>query len=142
MRTLLLLLFLPLFLPSQAQDIPFITEAIESGDGSRSLHLRGTFKAADSVFVQVYHDDDALYGEPAYGFWELTLSEYNWYAIKFTNTRKQVKYLWVMELSDDQHEFVDPIVVDFNRDCNLILRKTSNRRPDFMLEETGLGRER
>ena len=144
MKTILpLLLLVACTTPAPlVQQPPVITETEPSPDGTRSLHLQGFFRDADTVFMQVYHDGDVLAEEVRLFTWALTLGEHPWYVVKFTDTMHRVKYLSVFELSDRTIEFVPPIEIDFDRTGNILLVKPSDGKPDFLQIDVGMSRKR
>jgi hypothetical protein len=113
---------------------------VESRKGERVLNVQGFFRGADTALVQVYHDSDVLSEEVRFHTWAYTFGAYESYIVKFTDQAQRVKYLYILELSDDQIEFVPPIEVDFNVRGNLVMIKPRDRQPDFMLFDVGMSR--
>lgn len=142
MKHLLLLLFLPLLLATSASAQTLLETTVEPRPGQCILDVRGIFRGSDTVLVQVYHDSDVLAEEVRIYNWAITLMDNAYYVIKFTDEQDRVKYLYILELSDDQIEFIPPIEVDFNVAGNLVLIKPRDRQPDFMLFDVGMSRNR
>lgn len=111
-------------------------------EAERSLVLHGLFQGADTALVQVYHDGEELMAEPFVGTWNLTLGAYEHYVVKFTDARRRVKRLYIVELSDDLIEFYPPVEIDFDRVGNLLLLKQSTGKPDWQEFDVGLSRQR
>ena len=111
-------------------------------EGERSLQLTGMLTGADTAYLQVYHDGDELYSASVFRTWSLPLGEQDYYVIKFTDGRRRVKYLYIMELSDDLVEFYPPIEIDFDRTGNLVLLKQSTGKPDWQEFDVGMSRKR
>lgn len=141
MKTLLCLLLLCLPLLSHAQGTPILTETYPSPDGSRTLDMRGLFENADTVLVQVYHDGDLIHEDVRIYTWAITLGEYQYYTLKFTDEKHRVKYLYIIELGDNVIEYVGEIIINFKREGNLLLLKPSDGKPDFMQIDVGLSRQ-
>lgn len=135
-----LLLFLPLLLALNTNAQTLLETTVESRKGERVLEVHGFFRGADTVLVQVYHDGEELTLESRIYTWAFRFGEFEHYIIKFTAGPGRVKYLYILELSDDQIEFVPPIEVDFNVAGNLVLVKPRDRQPDFMLFDVGMSR--
>lgn len=136
-----LLLFLPLFLSLNTSAQTLLETDVESRKGVRKLHVQGFFRGADTVFAQVYHDGDALCDTILVRMWSFDLGAHESYSLKFTDGAHRVKRLYILELSDDQLEFVPPIEVDFDVPGNLVLIKPRDRQPDFMLFDVGMSRQ-
>jgi len=124
--------------------IPILTEIYPTPDGSTVLELRGLFSGSDTVFVQVFHDGEELTPEREVRIysWALTLGEYDYYDIKFTDEQGRVKYLSIHELCDGVIEYVPEIIIDFDRTGNLLLFKPSDGKPDFLQLDAGLSRRK
>lgn len=140
MRTAILSILLTCLCSANAQTL--LETTVESRKGERVLELQGFFRGADTVLVQVYHDSDVLKEEGRVHTWAYTFTDHEYYVVKFTADPGRVKYLYILELSDDQIEFVPPIEVDFNVAGNLVLIKPRDRQPDFMLFDVGMSRNR
>jgi len=140
MRALCILLLwgAPAFAGAQQE---LITE-VQRTPGVRQLHLQGLFTDAgtDSVQLELFHDGDILYRDSYLGSWSLELGTFDYYTVLFTDGQGRQKRLHVMELSDDQIEFVPPIEVDFSVRGNLLLLKPRDRKPDFTMYDTGTSR--
>ncbi len=136
----LLLLLLHLPLPLAAQD--FTRTLAQRTTGERTLQLGGLFQGADTVLVQVYHDGRELSAEPQVGTFSLTLGEFDYYVVKFTDGQRRVKRLYIVELSDDMVEFYPPLEIDFDRVGNMLLLKRSTGKPDWQEFDVGLSRIR
>lgn len=133
---ILLLCLLPL--ASSAQTL-ILTEA-QAHKGERSLSITGSFVDADTALVQVYHDGDLVAEEIRLYTWAFELTSFDYYVLKFTDAKKRVKRLYIMELSDDQLEFVPPIEIDFGVVGNLVLLKQRDRKLDFLQFDVGMSR--
>ena len=133
-----LLLFLLLSVTANAQQL--LESDVEVRKGVRSLTVQGFFRGADTVLVQVYHDSDVLGDTLMLRTWSLPLGAFESYWIKFSAGPHRVKRLYILELSDDQIEFLPPIEVDFDVPGNLVLIKPRDRQPDFMLFDVGMSR--
>lgn len=140
MRTLTTSLFLLLATMAGAQ-VPVFTES-ERAPGRRALQLHGFFQDADSAYMQVYHDGEAIYDEVFGNTFQVTLQSYDDYTITFTDARQRVKRISIHELSDDMIEFYPPLEIDFSREGNLVLIKASNGKPDFLEFDVGMSRKR
>jgi hypothetical protein len=139
MKTLLLsLLLLPGLAP--AQDMARTLS--ERRPGQRSLTLTGMFSGCDSAYVQLYHDGRELHADMYVGTFSITLSQHDYYNIKFTDTHGRVKRIAVHELSDGMVEFYIPLEIDFEREGNLVLLKQSHGKPDWMEYDVGMSRPR
>jgi hypothetical protein len=138
MKHLLLLLLLCCATHGQAQML-LITE-VEHRNGERQLNLQGFFRDTDTAYVQVYHDGELVHEEVRIYTWALSLGTYENYTIKFTDQFHRVKRLYVIELSDNQIEFVPPIELDFGTAGNLVLLKQRDGKPDFLLFDVGMSR--
>jgi len=137
-----LLLFLPLLLALNTSAQTLLETTVEPRKGERVLNVQGLFRGADTVLVQVYHDSDVLAEELRIYTWAFSFGTHEHYIIKFTDNAQRVKYLYILELSDDQIEFIPPIEVDFTVAGNLVLVKPRDRKPDFMLFDVGMSRNR
>ena len=126
--------------PLFAQD--YIRTINERTEGQRCLVLNGIFSGADSAYVQVYHDADELTSSVEVNTFSLTLGTYDHYIIKFTDQQRRVKYVYLIELSDNLTEFIPPIEVDFDRTGNIVLLKQSTGKPDFQEFDVGMSRKR
>jgi hypothetical protein len=129
-----------LCLPLAAQD--YARTLSQKAEGERSLLLTGLFSGADSVYVQVYHDGEELTSSVEFGTFTLTLGTFDYYVVKFTDARRRVKRLYIMELSDDMVEFFPPIEIDFDRTGNILLLKQSTGKPDWQEFDVGMSRKR
>lgn len=139
MRTLLP--FLLLLAACAAHERTVVTET-EHTPGVRALHLTGMVHDADSVYLQVYHDGEAVYDEVFGTTFSVTLQSYDDYVLTFTDARGRVKRVSIHELSDDLIEFYPPLEIDFNRVGNLVLVKPSCGKPGFEEIDVGMSRER
>ena len=128
--------------PCAANAQVFLETQVEAKKGERVLNVQGFFRDADTVLVQVYHDGDVLAEEVRIFTWAFTLGAFESYTLKFTDGRHRVKRLYILELSDDQVEFVPPIEVDFDVPGNLVLIKERDRQPDFLLYNVGMSRKK
>ena len=117
-----------------------LTEA-EHTPGERSLQLQGFFRDADTVLVQVYHDGKELYSEPHTTTWNIALSNHHYYVIKFTDQRQRVKRIYLVELSDNQVEFLPPIEVDFSVGGNVLYLKQRDGKLDWQEFDVGMSRQ-
>lgn len=143
MKTLLLILgLLPLVAP--AQDWTWTETKWERVDRpeDRRLVLSGKYVDADTVLVQIYHDGEETV-EPTitYGIFTITLSEFDSYDIKFTDTQKRVKRITVRELGDRMIEFYPPMEIDFDRIGNYVLIKPDAKLPDYAELDVGVNRK-
>lgn len=127
--------------PCAASAQVLLETQVEARKGERILNVQGFFRDADTVLVQVYHDSDVLTEEVRVLTWGFTLGAYESYILKFTDGRQRVKRLYILELSDDQVEFLPPIEVDFAVVGNLVLIKPRDRSPDFSLYNVGMSRK-
>ena len=116
-----------------------ITEA-EHRDGQRALNLHGFFRDTDTVLVQVYHDSDVLYEEVAIRTWAITFSSFHYYVLKFTDVEQRVKRIYIMELSDNQIEFMPPIEIDFDTPGNVLYLKQRDGKLDWQEFDVGMSR--
>jgi hypothetical protein len=129
-----------LCLPLAAQD--YTRTLSQKQTNERSLLLTGLFSGADSVYVQVYHDGEELTSSVEFGTFTLTLGTFDYYVVKFTDARRRVKRLYIMELSDDMVEFFPPLEIDFDRTGNILLLKQSTGKPDWQEFDVGMSRKR
>jgi hypothetical protein len=114
----------------------------QKAEGERSLVINGLFSGADSVYVQVYHDGEELTSSVEFGTFTLTLGTFDYYVVKFTDARRRVKRLYIVELSDDMVEFFPPLEIDFDRTGNILLLKQSTGKPDWQEFDVGMSRKR
>lgn len=138
-RALLPLLFVLLSTFSVAQD--WTRTTTQRAEGERKFVVTGVFTGADTVLVQVYHDGKELHSEAYAGTFMLEFGTYRYYVVKFTDVLLRVKYLYILELSDDLIEFYPPIEIDFERQGNMALIKPTNQKPDWQEFDVGLGRK-
>lgn len=138
MKPVLLVLLMLLAIPAGAQTL-ILTEA-EHHPGERALHLQGFFRDADTVLVQVYHDSDVLHEEIYVHTWSLQLQAFHYYVIKFTDAEQRVKRIYIVELSDNQIEFMPPIEVDFSVVGNALYLKQRDGKLDYTEYDVGMSR--
>lgn len=103
----------------------------------RQLVLSGSFVGADTVYIQMYHDGELITDNFKVGTFTITLSEFDTYEIKFTDTQKRVKRISVHELGDNMIEFYPPREIDFERVGNIVLIKPDAKRYDFAELDAG-----
>lgn len=136
----LLLAFLLLAPELYAQDVARTVS--DRRPGQRSLTLTGIFSGSDSAYVQLYHDGKELHAAMYVHTFTITLSEHDYYNLKFTDTKGRVKRIAIHELSDDMVEFYIPFEVDFDREGNVVLIKQSHGKPDWIEYDVGMSRPR
>lgn len=108
----------------------------------RRLVLTGKYFDADTVLVQIYHDGEAtVEPTPTYGIFTITLSEFDSYDIKFTDTRGRIKRITIRELGDRMIEFYPPMEIDFDRVGNYVLIKPDAKLPNYAELDVGVNRK-
>lgn len=139
MRALLPLVFVLLATFAHGQD--WTRTTTQRAEGERKLVITGVFTGADTVLIQIYHDGKELHSDVYAGTFMLEFGTYRYYVVKFTDAQLRVKYLYILELSDDLVEFYPPVEIDFDRQGNMALIKPTNQKPDWQEFDVGLGRK-
>lgn len=117
-----------------------LTEAQHS-TGDRALTITGLFHDADTVLVQIYHDSDVVHEEVCINTFSFTLGQYHHYVLKFTDAQLRVKRIYIVELSDNQLEWLPPIEIDFSTTGNVLYLKQRDGKLDFQEFDVGMSRK-
>ncbi len=141
MKTVVTLLFLLISSLSISQGVTN-TVYDRTSSGERRLHLSGTFVGSDTAYIQIYHEGIEVTSDIAIMTFTLSLGEYTTYLVKFTDTKKRVKTISIHELGDGLIEFYPPFEIDFNRVGNLLLIKSSAKKPHYVEYDVGMGRSK
>lgn len=107
----------------------------------RALTITGLFFDADTVLAQIYHDSDVVHEEVCINTFSFTLSQYHYYVLKFTDAQLRVKRIYIIELSDNQLEFMPPIEIDFSTTGNILYLKQRDGKLDFQEFDVGMSRK-
>ena len=106
------------------------------------LTLTGTFLAADTVQIKVYHDTYMVDQSQEVYSYAIELMNEKSYIISFTDTKGREKRIWIPYTGDGLIELAEPIDVDFNAVGDIAMIKENARKPGFLIIDVGLLRRK